>query len=216
MTLRNRCSVSPTERTATVLCLRSRTARMRPLANNSKHPTCWPARITIGVAFSISRTTSGTNSRSKSASPELSAFSRRELRFFASLFTYCTSVNPSARNNSAPTYLGAWHVPPAHSSLILVVSSGGSAPSFRGWAPRSPTVPAMLRSRTNARRLQPLCPSLIEVPPQTGRRFHPGCSRLRAHRIILLGQRQFGILVTHFHSAHNARGEQPRGYRPGT
>src|SRR2546425_7434273 len=216
MTLRNRCSVAPTSRTATVLCLRSRTARMRPLANNSKHPTCWPARITIGLAFSISRTRSGTNCRSKSASPELSAFSRRELRFFASLFTYWTSVNPSARNNSSATYLGALHVPPAHSNLILVVSNGGSAPSRRGWAPRNPAVPAMLRSRTNARRLQPLRPSLMEVPPPD-RRPIPSTtlpsrsySRPKAHRITLLGQNPFGILRTHFHSAHNDQRQRRR------
>src|SRR5574342_53725 len=71
-----------------------------------------------------------------------------------SFLTYWTSLNPSLRRNSSATYFGAWHMPPAWISLILVVSRGGCAATASSGQPATAAAPARLTPFRNSRRLQ--------------------------------------------------------------
>jgi hypothetical protein len=88
-----------------------------------------------------------TNAMLMSTSPETKA----GYGLVSGMFTYCTSVNPSARSNSCATYWGATQMPAIWESRSRVVSGAGSAAAGR--TPRTPAVPTAVKVATNSRRL---------------------------------------------------------------
>src|SRR6266851_5981125 len=65
-------------------------------------------------------------------------------------------MNPSARRSSSATYWGARQMLGVWTSVIFVVSGGGSAATRLACRPRSPAVPASVNPPRNLRRLNRL------------------------------------------------------------
>jgi hypothetical protein len=123
----------------------------RSVPNSSKQPTWTPASMTIGSPVSNRRITGATKLRLMWASPEARALVSSAP---ATVSTYCTSVNPSPCRSASATYWGAMQIPETLTSLIFVVSGGGSATTGLDLRPNSPAVPAKVSPCKNSRRLQ--------------------------------------------------------------
>src|SRR5262252_4712883 len=126
MLARKTCCGDPNAGIATRFPLRSRTARICPVANSSKQPTCRPPKKTTGSPASTRRMDGAENWLLMSMAPEAN-------RGFgsappdASSLRYCTSVKPSAVRSSSATNCGAMQRPVQSYNRIRVVSNGASS-----------------------------------------------------------------------------------------
>jgi hypothetical protein len=139
--------------TATVLPLRSSTARMRGVPNSSKQPTWIPAKRTMGSCASMRRRSGPLNAVLKWILPV--ARSRHCAAPISADLTYFTLVNPSPSSSSSATNCGAAQRL-GLSPIRSVVVSGGDSASAEG-TPSRRAMPTAAAPCTNARR--PIIPS---------------------------------------------------------
>src|SRR4029450_13831721 len=104
----------------------------------------------MGSPVSPWRRTGATKAMLMSASPEARDLYTQAVPSFR---MYCTSVKPSLRSNASATYMGAIQMPEICTSLMVVVSGGGSAATGLGRQPSSPADPASVKLPRNLRRL---------------------------------------------------------------
>src|SRR5215469_6572404 len=139
MTDTNRCSLAPSAVTPTVLPFRSAMLLMPSFPNNSKQPTCTPARTVTAPPPSITDTHCGAKCKLKSTSSRTTA---SLIAAVDALSTYRISVKPSARSRSSTISWGAWQIDGVRIKRTEVVSGGPSSASASGGSTR-PTTPAI-------------------------------------------------------------------------